>query len=101
MGGHSPRSSEALEIQPLGDKEQQGSELFECLGWKCELKLIHLCTKLLSEVLSHAVFLHCKICLLKIPQSKRSGWGGCIILPLLSLSLQHLGGEIPFDICLF
>lgn len=52
MGGHSPHSSEALQIQPLGEEEQRGLELFECLGWKCELKLILLFTKLLSEVLS-------------------------------------------------
>lgn len=52
MGGHSPHSSEALEIQPLGEEEQQGLQLFNSLGWKCELKLIHLFTKLLSEVVS-------------------------------------------------
>lgn len=48
----------------------------------------------------HAVFLHCKMCLLKLLRCKRSGWGGCTILLLLSLSSQHLGGEIPFDIFL-
>lgn len=58
MAGHPPCSNEGLKIQPSGDEVQQRMELSMWLGWKCELKLIHLLTKLLSEVL-FAVFLCC------------------------------------------
>ena len=51
-----PSSSEALKIQLSGHEGQQGMEPFGWLGWKCEPKLIHLFTKLLSEVLSTLSF---------------------------------------------
>lgn len=100
-GGLPPHSSEALTIQPSGDKEQQGTEPFRWLGWKCEPKLIYLFTKLLSEVLSRCLPLLSEICLLKLPQYKRSRLGGGSVFPLLSLSSEDVGGDIPFDICLF
>lgn len=73
-------------------------EMFGWPGWKREPKLIHLLTKLLTEVLSCSLPLLHNICILKLPKFKRSRWGVCNTLSLLCL--RSMLDERLSDICL-